>query len=113
MVHVMHQVLCVGVMAGAVRAAVNGACHGPLDCNAAECYDCSCTDGQCACADGWAGDQCETPFCANRTVGCSGHGVCKQSLHNISCACDDGFVGDHCETATCAVARPPRATTTR
>ena len=87
----------------AVSTTGGGTCSSPLDCNAKGCYDCSCTDGQCACADGWLGDHCETPFCANRTDGCSGHGSCQQTLHNISCVCDDGFIGDHCETATCAL----------
>ena len=85
-------------------AAVAGAgCTGPLDCNAQECGDCACDNSQCACADGWLGAHCETPFCTNRTAGCSGHGNCRQTLHNISCACDDGFIGAHCETATCAL----------
>ena len=63
--------------------AVAGAdCAGPMDCNAKECYDCTCTNGQCSCGDGWSGQQCDTPFCVNRTEGCSGHGNCQQSLHN-------------------------------
>ncbi len=81
----------------------NGTCSGPLDCNAQHCYDCSCVNSRCTCADGWMGAHCETPFCTNRTAGCSGHGDCHQDLHSISCSCDAGFVGDHCQTATCAL----------
>ena len=42
-----------------------------------------------------------TPFCYNRTDGCSGHGDCRASLHNITCECDDGYIGGRCETKTC------------
>ena len=50
-------------------------CDGPLDCNGKKCFECSCTDHKCQCADGWSGPHCETPFC-NATSGCSGHGSC-------------------------------------
>ena len=50
-------------------------CDGPLDCNGKNCFECSCTDHKCQCADGWSGPHCETPFC-NATSGCSGHGSC-------------------------------------
>jgi len=77
-------------------------CDGPLDCNGKNCFECSCTDHQCQCADGWSGPHCETPFC-NSTSGCSGHGSCVMKARSISCACDAGWAGPHCETAVCAL----------
>ena len=59
-------------------------CTGALDCNARECLDCSCVNHECACADGWSGDGCATPFCNNRTDGCSGHGDCAVALRNTN-----------------------------
>jgi hypothetical protein len=78
-----------------------GACSGPVDCNARECIDCTCTDGHCSCADGWSGPNCETPFCTNRTAGCSGHGSCSQSATSITCSCDDGWTGPRCAVKAC------------
>ena len=78
-----------------------GACSSPLQCNAEKCYDCGCTNGKCSCAGGFGGPNCQNAFCTNRTHGCSDHGNCQQTLHNISCACDKYFSGPHCETAEC------------
>ena len=77
-------------------------CDGPLDCNGKNCLDCSCTDHQCQCADGWSGPHCETPFC-NSTSGCSGHGTCVMKAKTISCSCDAGWAGPRCQTAVCAL----------
>ena len=78
-----------------------GACSSPLQCNAEKCYDCACTNGKCSCTGGFSGPNCQSAFCTNRTHGCSGHGNCVETLHNISCACDKYFSGSHCEIAQC------------
>ena len=78
------------------------ACSSALDCNGAECMDCSCTAGTCSCADGWSGPDCKTPFCSDRKS-CSGHGECHQTAVSMSCACDTGFSGPHCESAACGL----------
>ena len=71
-------------------------CVSPLQCNARQCADCACVDGKCSCADGWSGSGCNTPFCVNRTDGCSGHGTCQVTKTSMSCQCDSGFSGPHC-----------------
>ena len=85
----------------AAPASGGGKCSSALDCNAEKCYDCSCGDNACACADGYAGPHCEVAFCSNRTHGCSGHGECQQTLHDVKCVCDKYFSGPHCEVAQC------------
>jgi len=86
-----------------VREACAGACSGALDCNVRECEDCRCENGHCACADGWSGSACQTPYCANRTQ-CSGHGNCEQGVHNITCECDAGYDGPRCSARKCNLA---------
>ena len=81
----------------------DGKCAGALECNARLCYDCACVSGKCRCGSGYSGDNCQTPFCQNRTQGCSGHGECIQSLQNITCDCDKGFVGSRCQVKTCTL----------
>ena len=81
-------------------AAALGSCQSPLQCNARNCQDCACVNGECQCADGWSGDSCETPFCVNRTDGCSGHGTCQHTPTSITCECDPKFTGPHCENQT-------------
>jgi len=71
---------------------VTTSCVSPLDCNAKECMDCVCKDGECSCADGWSGANCTTPFCVKRSD-CSNHGDCIATLTNISCVCDAGWTG--------------------
>jgi hypothetical protein len=91
------------VLAMLVAAAATAAgCASPSDCNFPACTDCSCVNGICACADGWSGPMCATPFCLNRT-GCSGHGDCHMDPHNTTCHCDSGWLGPHCSTATCGL----------
>lgn len=77
-------------------------CQGPLDCNARHCYDCACTNQACSCADGWFGDQCQTPFCRTRAE-CSFNGDCAQTLHAIACSCDSGYTGPRCGVAVCSL----------
>jgi len=84
----------------AVLAATAAACSSDNDCNAQLCLDCKCNAGSCACADGWSGDACQTPFCTNSSQ-CSDHGSCVMTLHNITCECDQAHTGDRCQTAEC------------
>ena len=75
-------------------------CVSPLQCNARACQDCACVDGKCKCADGFSGDTCQTPFCVNRTDGCSGHGECVVTPTSITCKCDTNFTGPTCANET-------------
>ena len=80
-----------------------GTCDGALDCNARECYSCSCSNSKCKCGGGFSGPHCEQAFCVNRTVGCNGHGNCQQTLYNTTCACDKYYSGDHCQIKECSL----------
>lgn len=82
--------------------ALTSSCVSPLDCNAKECLDCVCKDGECYCADGWSGPNCTTPFCVKR-ADCSNHGDCIATLTNISCVCDVGWAGPRCEAPVCSL----------
>jgi hypothetical protein len=87
--------------ASAASGGGGGHCSAALDCNAAKCYDCSCSNNACACRDGFSGPHCKTAFCSNRAHGCSGHGDCQQTLHDIECVCDEYYSGARCEVAQC------------
>ena len=67
----------------------------------------TCTNGTCACENGWSGDQCQTaPEDPCTNVRCGVHGTCT----NGTCACRDGWSGNRCQTApptcTCTYGRP-------
>jgi hypothetical protein len=88
-------------------------CTSAHDCNAPACLDCACKNGQCVCADGWSGAHCDTPFCTNRTAGCSGHGDCSATASDISCTCDPGWFGPRCAcNITCGHGGEPNAACT-
>ena len=80
-----------------------GSCASAHDCNAPACIDCGCDNGACACADGWSGEHCETPFCSTRS-NCSEHGDCHMGATSIQCICDDGWTGLRCGSAVCTIA---------
>jgi hypothetical protein len=83
--------------------AAPGHCTSAHDCNAPACLDCACQNGRCVCTEGWSGPNCVTPFCTNRTAGCSGHGDCSATISNISCTCDLGWVGPRCAAKVCNI----------
>ena len=75
------------------------ACVNATQCNNVKCPSCTCAaGGVCACVDGWGGPNCLTPFCVNRTVGCSDHGTCVITTTSMTCTCDVGYYGNHCQT---------------
>ena len=89
-----------------------GTCTSAVDCNAPHCLDCTCTDGSCVCAGGWAGERCEQPFCRSRTD-CHDRGSCVMGMQSITCKCDAGWEGQRCGTrpAEPEAAAPQPATT--
>ena len=101
--HLRLHLILVTLLTTASATNGGGTCRGALQCNAEACYDCSCVSGVCSCGAGWLGNHCETPFCSNRTSGCSGHGECRQSLHNVTCTCDTYYSGDHCQIKECSL----------
>jgi hypothetical protein len=84
------------VFAFVVSVLIQSSCMGPLDCNARECLECACVNAKCVCKDGWSGNNCELPFCTNRTQ-CSNHGNCQQAAYDITCICDSGYSGARCK----------------
>ncbi|HEY9176404.1 MAG TPA: calcium-binding EGF-like domain-containing protein, partial [Flavipsychrobacter sp.] len=52
----------------------------------------SCSDGKCACPDGYTGSICETKLSCEGVV-CLNDGVCKSG----KCACTGGYWGDSCQ----------------
>ena len=57
----------------------------------------TCAGGQCYCAGGWAGVQCQQLAVAGCPLNCSGHGSCNH--RTMLCVCAEYFAGVACEAA--------------